>query len=65
MLGRMLELILFISFLTFPLTMKLVFLIASAGWVVLIVQNYTVNDYLYSILLLLALVLVDHCMRFD
>lgn len=61
----MLELILFISFLTFPLTMKLVFLIASAGWVVLIVQNYTVNDYLYSILLLLALVLVDHCMRFD
>ena len=61
----MLELTLFTSFLTFPLTMKLVFLIASAGWVVLIVQNYTVNDYLYSILLLLALVLVDHCMRFD
>ena len=61
----MLELILFLSFQTFPLTMKLVFLIASAGWVVLIVQNYTVNDYLYSILLLLALVLVDHCMRFD
>ena len=61
----MLELTLFTSFLTFPLTMKLLFLIASAGWVVLIVQNYTVNDYLYSILLLLALVLVDHCMRFD
>ena len=61
----MLELTLFTSFLTFPLTMKLLFLIASAGWVVLIVQNHTVNDYLYSILLLLDFVFVDHCMRFD